>query len=634
MLFHTAGIVLLTNVVNGTVSRWLVQKLRLNEDSLEDKKLGQLAVHKLRARIGAAERTHRHFANDTACGLSQHADAADHAQLLPLPAAPLGLSSASESQMASLPPSANAVSNPFSSYPSFTDVHVDSSQQQHHLQWAPALCIRCLDVLKQHYRLQYERGYLGVHSFDLLIAACDTGQDKGQFSAFTSSVHLGLAVPWYLVRGYETGLTRRVPPLHHLLRRQLYKHHTLVLATLDALLLSLPYCRSVVRSLECLDDMDDTACSSMTAVIDAYQQVLHSSLAALRRAYPQVDRSEAQRTSKIDLILFGHRQADQLRSAGLLTKKQLADIEDELQAQMQAVERTQRSLPRCDSWATDVSAVPFLRSTAEKERKAAVQLGRFKLFQPGDVLCRMDAQSEEAFVLLRGVAEVKRRSGSVLVSQFASVQVATVSSPLTSAASSSSAGVSTDSAETTGCVVNLMPAMLGQPSACTCTALTVLEALHFSQPALRSVAAVLSAERSLWEQVAQEAIAHFFSPHIPLTPVAGTGHESDEDELRRAFVHHCHMLCSTDIARLPLPHTAALTHLLLLRGDLQLTTAATTETEETAADTPSPHTARCCRAPALLQLSSSDAVDIEPSPDALCLAMSAPYWTTSAATHK
>ena len=621
MLFHTAGVVLLTNVINGSVSRLLVKKLRLNEDSVEDKRLGQLALRKLRASFGAAERTHCHTDSGAAASsLSHNGEPADHALLLPLPAAPPSLSSASELHLhALLPPSITAAPNPFSAYPSFTDVHVQQQKQQQHLQWAPALCIRCLDVLKQHYLERYERGYLGVHSFDLLTAACDTGMDKGQFSAFTSSVHAGLAVPWYLMRGYEAGLTRRVPALHHLLRRQLYKHHTLVLATLDALLLSMPHCRSVVRLLECLDDMDDTACSSMTAVIDAYQHVLQRSLAATRRAYPQVDRSVAQRTSAVDRILFGYRQADQLRTAGLLTKKQLEDIEDELQSQMQAVERTQRSLPHCDGWATDVSAVPFLRSASEKQRKAAVrQLGRFRLFQSGDVLCRADEQAEGAFVLLRGVAEMKRRSGSgsVQVSQIASVQVA---SPGSISSGSAPVSTSTESEETTGCAVNLMPAMLGLPAACTCTALTVVEALHFTQPALRSVATVLSTERSLWEQVAQEAIAHFFSTRISLPSAASPEHAPNEDELRRAFVRHCHMLHSADVARLRrLPHTAALTHMLLLRGDVQLTTAAT---ETAAADTPSSHRAHCCQAPALLQLGISDApVDIEPSSDALCLA--------------
>ena len=65
MLFHTAGIVLLTNVINGTLSRWLVQKLGLNEDSIEDQILGQLAIDKLRESIEHEQRRHR--------GENQHA---------------------------------------------------------------------------------------------------------------------------------------------------------------------------------------------------------------------------------------------------------------------------------------------------------------------------------------------------------------------------------------------------------------------------------------------------------------------------------------------------------------------------------------------------------------------------------
>ena len=47
MVFHTAGIVLLTNVVNGTSTMWLVHKLRLNEEALEDRLLQREVMRQL-----------------------------------------------------------------------------------------------------------------------------------------------------------------------------------------------------------------------------------------------------------------------------------------------------------------------------------------------------------------------------------------------------------------------------------------------------------------------------------------------------------------------------------------------------------------------------------------------------------
>jgi hypothetical protein len=476
-------------------------------------------------------------------------------------------------------------------------------------------------VLKLEYQRLYERAYLAVDAFDLITAACDLGMDKGQFSAFAGAINGGLRVPWYVVWGYEMALARQLPALHEWVRQLLFKHHNRVLDILETVLASLPLCRSVIDTFRNdVEGIDDTVVEGMTVVIDTYEQLLRISLDAERRAFPSVQEAFVRRTNTLRMITFGQAEAERLRVGGLLTKAQLTNIEDDLQCQMQAVERGRRSPAGHETLPSALSNVQLQSARSCTGRRGAALMGKFRIIQAGDTLCSAGVKSDGVFVILRGLVEVRRQQGlsaNVGTREVASIRISSLATPLTS-----SYRLGAGMELTTGLVVNLVSAMAEVPSASTCIAVTAVEALYYPHHVLLLMAEAMSTELALWETLAVELIASYFGPvfhSFPFSsPESGIRAElGDGTDKWLSFVRTGRLMRSAEFSRV-FPEGAKWPRTLLLRGGIDISV---TDSQEV--------THHTVRAPAVLlntgdEEHKDEAVSMHVSADFVSLVWEAP----------
>ena len=564
IVFHTSGIVLLTNIVNGCASKWLVRALRLSEEALEDRLLMEEAMRQLQLRLEAeAQRmkTEEVYAfldvEETLASCWRRASAA----LSPLP--------------------------------------VSSSQ------WETALTVRCLNALKLEYERLYQQSLLSISALDQMTAACDAGVDRAQFSVFVSAIERALRLSWWQVWLYESRLTARVPLLLRLVEGMLQSHHQRGMEVVTSVAHSLSLCYQVIDAFASLSCVDQQMRERVAQAVSDYHRSMLQRVADMRAAFPAAARELQQLRAFLSLSVFQQREAVNLKFSGLLTGTQWKQVDLGIDLKSQERERKRPALGYEQSSLHVLESSPLLAGTEGVERERKKRKGRWRAVQAGSVMSRAGVDVDGISLIIRGLVTVDHRQlhgHSLTRNRFASLVTTSVHpvqsnavliSPLefdglmSSQPSASSFPPSPRIGSTrplitkrsTGDMVGVYAAMTGRPALITCTAVTTVEAFFLPisalLPAAGSAAGSSSHLEALWRKAAADVILSCFQsqlrgPLLSSTP-ATPSHASDTVLVQR-IVESARLLSASELPFLwsPRRHRA----LLLLHGTLAMAVTA------------------------------------------------------------
>ena len=349
VVWHTAGIVLLSNVINGSASKRLVHALRLNEEALEDRIVLGDAMRRLQ-RSAEEELARR---SDLAqldidesficCWRRIRSDAIDDAVL----------SSA---------------------------------------QWESALTVRCLNVLKAEFARMFERCVLSPSAFDQMSAACDAAVDRGSFATFTTAIDALLRVPRHVHFGWEMPVTGW---LHRPFSYMLAKHHLRSLEVAMSIVHSLPLCRAVIDAFTSISCVDDDVREQLRDAVRDYDARMNRRMVDMGRAFPDAAKQLQKLRAFLALSAHQGQRASELADVGLLTAPQWKALQNTVQEQLQQHQPAVSSTPFPDGISSALASGRDLRSLYSQ--------GRLRLYQAGDVVLEAKAPVDEVVVVIRGL---------------------------------------------------------------------------------------------------------------------------------------------------------------------------------------------------------------------------------------
>ena len=481
LIFHTAGIVLLSNVINGTACRFLVRWLRLNEDNVEDQIVMRQAVRRLRESVDGEMREMKTKAEFAAVEEWEASLVSStlHSAIAPVHTSP---------------------------------VTVTLSQ------WEAVLTIRCLNSLKLHYQRLYSQGLLRVVALDQLTAACDQAVDKGDFGAFASSISTFLRVPWWIVRGFESSMLAQVPVLHHRVEGWLHAHYLHCLELTMTVTASLGLCNSVIDAYTGVDHVGELVSGQVREAIGEYKSQLNVEVEDLIRAYPLLARELQHRRAFLALNAFQQSRVRALHEHGLLTERQWKGMAEEVQEELQTLDRC--SLVKGHSFSHHLIHSSQLFSCVDTGQRAPLMReGERRLLQVGSRLNSLGANDRSVWLVVRGIVSVEFDDfPHMATSQFGSLQICTVERPSALPVPSSERHLDEEEDHSSSStmklcensMVGVYTAMTGRPALFTCSALTAVEAFVLPPGVLPQLIEQAKTFDLLWRRAASEIIVAFF----------------------------------------------------------------------------------------------------------------------------
>ena len=497
IVFHTSGIVLLTNIVNGCASKWLVRALRLSEEALEDRLLMEEAMRQLELRLQAE--AHRMKAEDVFAFLDVDETLA-------------GCWRRASDALSPLP--------------------VSSSQ------WETALTVRCLNALKLEYERLYQQSLLSISALDQMTAACDAGVDRAQFAVFVAAIERALRLSWWQVALYESSLTARVPLLQRLAEQMLQSHHQRCMELATSVAHSLSLCYAVIDAFAPLACVEREMRERVSEAVSDYHRSMQQRVADMRAAFPAAARELQQLRAFLSLCVFQQREAVSLKSTGLLTGLQWKQVDLGIDLKSQERERQRPTLGYEQSSLHVLESSPLLAGAMGSERERRKRQGRWRAVQAGSVMSRAGVDVDGTLLIVRGLVTVdhsqlaghsltRGRFASLVTTSVHPVQSnAVLISPLEPDSLLSSQSFSPASAHSsrlltkrsTGDMVGVYAAMTGRPALITCTAVTTVEAFFLPISALLPAAGSASDSGShleaLWRKAAADLILSCFPSQL------------------------------------------------------------------------------------------------------------------------